>query len=224
MLVDGQKSGPRIHPRSGVVILNAVAHHRKRGVRVSAKYALALPVVCIAEGSARDLVRKPQPPRTHPVEKSREAFGLRIELLNLVKQVLAHPADQQVLADEAIELMPVHRQVTLALVLPHVALIDRHADQVGHQVGQPVVVVALHPDNFNTALGIGELTNVRKKPPMLAGKPAKIQVRKNISQQDQPAKAVRLQYIQGILCTAHLRAQVDVRQDQRVVANVAHTS
>lgn len=179
-------------------------------MRVTAEDALAMSTAGILNRSAGDLVGKPQPASTHTIEKTREAFGLRVELLNLVKQLLAHAAYEQIFADEAIELVSMYRQVTLAGVLPHITLIDRHADHMRHQVRQSVIVIPFHPDHFHAALGVGKLADMREKFPMLAGQAAKIEIGEDITEQHQPAKTVRLQHVQGILGTAQIRAQVEV--------------
>ena len=59
---------------------------------------------------------------------------------------------------------------------------------------------------------------------MLAGQAAKIEIGKHIAQQHQSAEAMRLQHVQGILGAAQLRAQMDVRQDQRIVEYLVHAS
>ncbi len=56
MLVDGEESGARIDPRSGIVILDAVAHHGERGVGVPTEHASALPGAGIMDRSVGDLV------------------------------------------------------------------------------------------------------------------------------------------------------------------------
>ncbi len=154
MLVDGEKGRLCIDPRTGVVILDAIRNHRQGGVGMAAEHALALSGMRVADGAVGDFVRKPQPARAHAVEETREAFRLRIELLDLIEQLLARAADEQILADESVELVPMDGQMTLAVVLPNVALIHRHADQVRHQVRQAVIVIALHPDHLNLALGV----------------------------------------------------------------------
>ena len=128
MLIDGQERGARIHPRTGIVILDAILHDRKRRVRMPAEYAIATATARVLDRAVGNFVGKPQPARAHAVKKSREAFRLRIELLYLIKQLLEGAADEQVLAKEAVELVAVHGQVALAFIFPDVALINRHAD------------------------------------------------------------------------------------------------
>ncbi len=126
--------------------------------------------------SARYFVGQQQPASVHAVEKSRNALGARIYFLNLQKEALAPSADPQIFLDEAIELMAVDGEVSLAVILPNVALVDRNTDQVRHQVGEAGVVVPLDPHHFHPALGIGKLANVGEEFPVLAGEAAKIKI------------------------------------------------
>ena len=103
-------------------------------------------------GSARDFVREQQPASIHAVEEAGNTFGSRIDFLNLQEDQLAQSTDPEILFDEAVELMAVHRKVPFALILPNVALVDGDADQVRHQVGEASVVVAFDPNHFNLAL------------------------------------------------------------------------
>jgi hypothetical protein len=62
-----------------------------------------------------------------------------------------------------------------------------------HDLREPVVMVALHPDHFNLVPRVGELADVREKLPVFLGSAAEIQVGKDIAQQDQPPEFDRLQ-------------------------------
>ena len=222
VLVDGKKSGARIDPRAGVVILDAIAYQRERSVRMSTEYALALAHASIMDRAARNLVGQAQPARVHAIQKARKTLGAGIELLDLIEQLLAHSADQKIFADKAVELMAMHCEMAHARILPHIALIDRHANQMRHQVRQTAVMIAFHPYHFHMALGIGKFANVGEELPMLTGKTAKVEVGKNISEQHQTAIAVGLQHVERVLRPAQLGPQVDVRQDECVVRCANH--
>ena len=71
--------------------------------------------------------------------------------------------------------------MALALVGPNVSLVDRYADEMGHHVGQPVVVIALYPDDFDLPFRIRQLANVREELPVVARQPAEIQIGENIA-------------------------------------------
>ncbi len=124
--------------------------------------------------------------------------------------------------DEAVELMAVHGQMPLALILPHVALVDGDADQVRHQVGEACIVIAFDPNHFYLTLWIGKFADVGKELPMFAGEAAKIKIGKNVAQQNQSFIAVRLQHVERVLCPTHFGPEVDVRQNDRVVRRPTH--
>ena len=129
------------------------------------------------------------------------------------KNQFAQSADPEILFDEAIELVAVHREVPLAFVFPNVALVDGNADQVRHQIGEASVVVALDPNHFHLTLWIRKFADVRKELPVLAGQAAKVEIGKNIAQQNQSLVAICLQHVERVLCPTHFGPEVDVRQD-----------
>ena len=129
-------------------------------MRVATKDAVAVARAGILERTFSNLVRQPQPACIHAIQKAREDLAVRIQLLDAVEDLLSQPAEQQIAADEAVKLVAVDGEVPLAGILPHVALVDRNADQVRHQLRQPVVVVAFDPDNLHAATRVGELTDV----------------------------------------------------------------
>jgi hypothetical protein len=106
--------------------------------------------------------------------------------------------------------------MALAAVFPCIFLIDRYPNQMRHNLGKSVVMISLDPDDLNTVAWIGELADVSKELPMLLGKAAKIQVSKDIAQQNQPLKVDRLQKSQCSTRLANVGAQVQVRDDNRV--------
>src|SRR6266851_2150368 len=89
---------------------------------------------------------------------------------------------------EAVKLMPVDRQMTQSAKFPGILLIDSDADQVRHDLRESVVVIAFYPNHFYVPLGIRKLANVSKELPMLFFQAAEIQVRKNITEQNQAVK------------------------------------
>jgi len=191
-------------------------------VGVPAENALALPDARIMDGSPRDFVREQQPASIHAVQEAGDTLGSRVYFLDLQEDQLAQSTDPQIFLDEAVELMAVHRQMPLALILPNIALIHGDADQVRHQVGESGVVVAFDPDHFDLALWIGKFADIGKELPMFAGQATKVEIGKNIAQQNQPSIAVRLQDVERILCPAHFGPEVDVRQNYCVVRRPTH--
>lgn len=166
---------------------------------MAAEDALAAAHAGVMDRAAGHLIGQPQPARIQTVKKAGEAFGAGIEFLNPVKQLLSDSTDQQIFTDETIELVPVDGKMPLARILPHVALIDRHPDQMRHHIGQAVVVIAFHPYHLHVALGVGELADVGEELPVLAGQAAKVEVGEDVAQKHQPPKAMRLQYVECIL-------------------------
>jgi hypothetical protein len=81
-----------------------------------------------------------------------------------------------------------------------------------------VIVVSFHPDNFNPMARVGELSNVPQELPMLFCKTAKIQVGKDIAQQDEPLETHCLQKSKGRARLADLRTKVQVGDNQGVNA------
>jgi len=86
--------------------------------------------------------------------------------------------------------MAVHGDVEQALVLPSIFLVDAHADQVGHDFGEPMIVIAFHPNHLHSSLGVGKLADEAEELPVLFLEAAEIQVGKNIAQQDESAIGV----------------------------------
>ena len=82
---------------------------------------------------------------------------------------------------------------------------------------EAVIVIAFDPDHFDVALGIGELANVAEKFPVLFFQAAEVEVGKNVAEQNEAAILVLLQNAQRFARAAHVRAEVQIRQDQRVV-------
>ena len=189
---------------------------------MSAKHALAFSDAGIMDSSARDFVGEQQPASVHAVQEAGDTFGSRIYFLNLQKDQLAQPTNPQILVDEAVELMAVHRQMSLALILPNVALVYGNADEVRHQVCEAGVMVSLDPYHLDLALWIGKFADIGKELPVLAGQAAKVEIGKNIAQQNQPSIAVRLQNVERVLCPTHFGPEVDVRQDYSVVRRPIH--
>jgi hypothetical protein len=119
--------------------------------------------------------------------------------------------------------MTVDGDVPMAVRLPGEMLVNADAHQVRHDVGQSVVVIAFHPHDLNVALGIGELANVAEELPMVFSQASKVQVGKDVTQQDEPLKAVLLQHPRGFAGMTGLCTEVQVGKDQRVVAVQIHS-
>jgi hypothetical protein len=117
-----------------------------------------------------------------------------------------------------------NRDVPQPTIFPCIVLVYAHAHQVGHDVRQPIVVIALHPNDFDIPLGIRQLSDVSEKFPVLFCEPRKIEVCKNVAQQYQPLEPILSQHMRGLARMARLCPQVQIREDQRVVRLRIHTS
>ena len=109
-----------------------------------------------------------------------------------------------------------------ALVLPRVGLIDAHANQVRHDIGEAVIVIAFNPYDFDFTFGVGELTYVSEELPVFFGQPGEVQVRKNVAEQNQPLKTACLQHSRGFARVAGLCTEVQIGKDQRVIDMQIH--
>lgn len=118
--------------------------------------------------------------------------------------------------------MSVNRDVPPSAEFPFVVLVDANADQMRHDVGQPVVVVAFHPHDFDVALGIRELANVAEELPVFLGQAGEVEIGEDVAQQDQPLKVVVLQHARGFARVTGVRTEVQIGKDQRVVCRQIH--
>ena len=183
---------------------------------VPAEDTVGTACVGIGECAFLNLVAQAKPARTQAIQPSRHTLLAGVELLRAVVEPLEKAAEQDVAIDEAIELVAVNGKVAFAAVLPYVALIDGHADQVRHELRQPDVVIALDPDDLAAALGIAELAYGREELPVRTGEPAEVKVVEDVAEQDELTEVHRLDQVHGVGGTAHLRPQVQIGQDQRV--------
>jgi hypothetical protein len=83
-------------------------------------------------------------------------------------------------------------QVADAAVIPLVFLVYLDSNQVRHYVRQAVVMVSLDPDNLHTPFGIRELSDIAQETPVFFLEAAKIQIAKNVSQENEAAEGNRL--------------------------------
>jgi hypothetical protein len=125
---------------------------------------------------------------------------------------------------KAIKLMAVNCKMPQTGVLPGVSLVNSHAHQMRHDVGEPVIVIAFDPNHFDIAFWVRKLTDVAKKFPVIFGEAGEIQVCKNIAEKDQALKAIFLQHAGSFAGVARLCTEMQVGKDQRVVHGQIHSS
>ena len=87
-----------------------------------------------------------------------------------------------------------------------------------------MVVIAFDPDDLHVTLWVRELEDESEELPVLFFKPGKIQVGKDIAVQDQTPILMFLQNTHSTARAAHIGAEVQIRQNQRVVDMRAHDS
>lgn len=192
-------------------------------VGVPAEDPVGAMIVRMGEGSGGNLCRHAQPACIEPVDQTRDRLALEVEFLQLQIQRGSHPAQPESIHLKAVELVAVNRNVAEAAVLPGVLLVNTHANQVRHDVGQPVIVIAFDPHNFDAAFGIRELTNASQKLPVIFGEAGEVQVGEDVTEQDQALEAGFLENASSLARAARVRTQVQVGEDQRVVHGRIHT-
>ena len=204
--------------------MNSVLLDVNRLVRVPAEDTIGIMLPRVLQSPCGHLRRHAQPARVQPVNEPDNGLAFEIQFLQLEIQRGAQPAEPHIVHLKAIELMTVNRDVPQSGKLPGIALVDAHAHQVRHDVGEPVVVIAFHPYDFNLAFGIRQFADITEELPVFFGQAGKIEVGKNIAQKDQPLKQVFLQHASGFAGMARLRTEVQVGKDQRVVHGQIHNS
>ena len=110
--------------------MNATLLIRESDVSVAAENSIGSVKPGMAESSRAYFRRKAQPARVQPVNVTREGFVLEVEFLQLQMKEGAESAQQQIVHDEAVELMAVHCEMPQAAVLPRVLLVSFHPNQV----------------------------------------------------------------------------------------------
>src|SRR4051812_22084014 len=101
---------------------------------------------------------------------------------------MANLAQKGISHGQTVKLVDVDRHVTLATVFPRIFLIDRYTHQMRHDLSKPVVMISFNPHHLNAMPWIGEFPDVSQKFPVFFCETAKIQVSKDIAQQDQPVE------------------------------------
>jgi hypothetical protein len=211
-----------IDPPARVVIANSFALFLHGGVGMAAKNTVDFAEAGMEERSGSDFRRHTQPARVHAIDQASDGFAFQIEALQLQIKDGAEIAEANTVDPEAVELVAVDGEMLFAIELPGVLLINVNANEVGHDVGEPLVMIAFDPDDFNFSLGIGELADEAEKFPVFFGEPAEIKVGKDVAQKDEAAEAGLFEEAGSFARVAALRPQMDVGEDQRIVDGRIH--
>jgi hypothetical protein len=207
---DGDIGGSMIYPTTRIEVADALLLDHESGMCVTAKDSVDVAGPRIGHRSLCNLFGKAEPSGAGPVNVSRDDFVLAVDLLELIKQELSDTADEQVPAEEAVKLVPVNCQMSLAVELPDILLVNRDAYQVRHYVGKAQIVVSLHPHDLGAALWIRKPAYDGEKAPMVSGEPAEIQIGENVAQQNELAVMDGFKKVQSVRRPAHLRSEVEV--------------
>jgi hypothetical protein len=123
-------------------------------VSVAAENTIGTVLTRVLQSSSGYLRRHAEPARVQPVDEPGDGIAFEIEFLELKVQRRAQRVKPDIADLETVELMAVNRDVPPPVILPGIVLIDADAHQVRHDVGEPVIVIAFHPHDFDIALGI----------------------------------------------------------------------
>ena len=189
---------------------------------VSTENALSSAFFCVAERALCYLRREAQPSCVETVKVAGKPLVFRIDLLQPEEDQLSQVRDFKILNGKAVKLVAVDGQVSLTRVRPFVFLEDTYPDQVRHDLAQSMVVIAFHPDDFDVVPGIGKFADIAEEFPVLFREPAKVQIRKDVAEQDEAAKVSFLQELQRVSGTADFRTEVQVGNDHRIKVLFLH--
>src|SRR5262245_4150393 len=159
--------------------MNAVAFAMQSSVGMAAEDTVHSLHPCVCECPARYLRRHPHPSCIQTVNHAGAGFAFKVQLLQKQVQRRAKGTQRQVIDSESIELMAVNRQMLLPGVVPGVLLIHLHSHQMRHHICESMVVVALHPDHFYSALRIRQFSDIAKELPVLLLEAPEIQIRED---------------------------------------------
>src|SRR5258707_8996519 len=112
--------------------------------------------------------------------------------------------------------MSVNGEMPFALIFPDILLVHGHAHQMRHDFRESVIVIAFHPDHFNSMTRIRKLADVAQKLPMLFGQAAEIEVAENVAQKNQALEFHGLQEMKRFPGATDFRTQVQIRDDYGV--------
>jgi len=190
---------------------------------MSAKDAYRAPRFGRRQGAGRNFFAQPQPARVPLVQQLRQPLAPAPQFLDQQVDVAAEADERQpVLDHKTIELMAVNREMTPPGLFPNVFPVGAHTHQMRHHVDQAAIVIPFHPHHLDPPLGVRQLADIGKKPPVLLLEPAEIQVAENVAQQDEPAERKPLQHFQRLGGTRGFRPQMQVGEDHGIVSSLFH--
>jgi hypothetical protein len=139
--------------------MDAVLRHVRGFMRVSTEDAVGTVMARVHERSRGDLRRHAQPACVEAVDQACDGLAFRVEFLQLQIEGCSEAAQRHAVHLESVELVAMDGDVFQTSIVPDVSLVNPHADQVRHDIGQSVVVIAFDPHDFHITLWIGELAD-----------------------------------------------------------------
>jgi hypothetical protein len=191
-------------------------------MRVAAEDTIGAALTCVFQSSRGNLGRHPEPARVETVDEPHDGLAFEIKFLQRQIERCSELAEPDIIDLKTIELMAVDRDVAQSVVLPGIALVHADADQVRHDIGEAVVMIALDPDDFDVAFGIRKFANVAQELPVVFGEAGEVEIGKDVAQQNQPLKTVFFKHARRFSRVTGLCTEVQVGKDQRVVHGQIH--
>ena len=219
---EGDVGGPGAGPATGVEVGDAVALHLKSAVRVAAENEIGALGFGVAQGALGNFGREPQPGAVEAIEPAAEMLAAGIEPLQKQVDRRAEIAHERIVDHEAVELVSVDGKAAASVKIPGVLLIHAHAHQVRHDVREALIVIAFDPNNFDSALGIGEFPDVGEKPPMVFFEATEVEIAKDVAEQNQTPEGIGLQHAHSVAGAAELRPEMQIGEDDGVYGLAVH--
>ena len=221
-LADGNERRLRSDPGPRVEVTDTIALGLEGNMRMAAEDAVKAFAPRVLERALAHLGREARPTGVQHVEQAAESLALRIEFLQVEKEERTEPADELLVDDESVKLVPVDGEVAQAGISPRIFLVDAHPDQVRHERREPLIMVPFHPNDLDLTLGVRKFPDGREEAPVVLFQTREVQVGEDVAQQDEAAEGTGPEQTLRLAGAAHVRAEVHVTDDQRVGSNNLH--
>src|SRR5438270_3923164 len=154
VLVYRDEGGVRLSPTAGIEVFHAVPAYLHCLMGVSAEDSIRISVGCILQRALRHFVGQAEPYCVKALQETDNSLSSERDFLQPFVNQGKHSCKQTVCNQEAVELVAMNGQVAASLKLPFVFLVDGDAYEMRHEFGEPVIVVALHPHDFDATFRI----------------------------------------------------------------------
>jgi hypothetical protein len=212
-----------INPGPRVVVGNTIGLSLEGDVSVSAKYAIDVARSGVGERTVHHAGRHAGATRVQAIDEPGQTFPGSIDFLDdILVEEISETNQKRVALNKGIELVSMNGEMAFSKIFPHEPLVDGHANQVRHDIGQSEVMIAFDPYHLDFSFGIGKLADAGEELPVIAVQPPEIEVCEYVSQKDEPSEALGLNQIQRLARSTDLRSEVHVREQQRVDKRLRH--